>query len=85
MKSESSRREAFGFPHRRAWAIALSCTLVCAQPGILPGQAFADPSSPAQPFEASAESYVVGQELNVADSALAYYPVFDTSKRQNPL
>jgi hypothetical protein len=70
---ENSGLAAFGYRSGKVWAVALSCTLVCAQPGILPGQAFADPSSPAQPFEASAESYVVGQELNVADSALAYY------------
>ena len=70
---ENSGLAAFGFSGGKVWAVALSCTLVCAQPGIMPGQAFADSDDSSQPLETLAESYEVGQQLNVSNTSLAYY------------
>ena len=84
MKSESSRREAFGVPHRRAWAIALSCSLVCAQSGIVPDQAFADPAetqTSALLVTNDSASYTKGDKLTVNDTSIVYY-VYDAENHK---
>ena len=70
---EDNGLAAFGFNGGKIWAVALSCTLVCAQPGLVPGQAFADSGDQSQPLEISAESYEVNQILDVSNTSLQYY------------
>ena len=69
---ENSGLAAFGCRSGKVWAVALSCTLVCAQPGIVPAQAFADEPSSSAKSSVSTVSYSNGDVLPVSSSNLVF-------------
>ncbi len=76
MQNDSSKWEAFGFAHGRVWAVALTCSLACAQPGFSGNAAFADEASDAAPVSSQSVSqeatHVVGEVVKAVDSNLVY-------------
>lgn len=69
---ENSGLTAFGCRSGKVWAVALSCTLVCAQPGIVPAQALADESPSSAESSVSTVSYNKGDVLPVSSSNLVF-------------
>ncbi len=69
---ENSGLAAFGCRGGKVWAVALSCTLVCAQPGIVPTQALADESPSSAESSAPVVSYNKGDVLPVSSSNLVF-------------
>lgn len=81
LRNNASRWEAFGVPAGRVWAVALTCSLACTQPGLVDGVAYADEALDNGVVAGAAQSeYENGDIVSVEGSNLVYQ-VIDKDKR----